>query len=86
MLPTDTSSSSSCLLRKISSSLSFFTLKDSNGTTQLVANRDSAHSSNVLDALANVPVESVVLVQGSVRLRPQKAQRKAVSQRLLPSL
>ncbi|KAI5120915.1 hypothetical protein M0805_002895 [Coniferiporia weirii] len=62
--------------RKISGALSFFSIKDSNGTTQLVVNRDSPHSSNVLDSLASVPTESVVLIQGSVRLRPQKALRK----------
>ncbi|KAH8113429.1 hypothetical protein DFH11DRAFT_1689564 [Phellopilus nigrolimitatus] len=62
--------------RKISNSLSFFSLKDSNGATQLVFNSHSPASSGVLDALAAVPVESVVLVQGSVRLRPQNAQRQ----------
>ncbi|OCB84429.1 hypothetical protein A7U60_g8414 [Sanghuangporus baumii] len=63
--------------RKISNSVSFFSIRDSCGTTQLVVNRDSPQTSRVLDELANVPVESIVLVHGSVRLRPQKAQRKS---------
>ena len=67
------------MIRKISNSLSFFTLKDSYGTTQLVANRKTSKHSDVLDKLANVPIESVVLIQGSVHLRPPKDQRKNVS-------
>lgn len=39
----------------------------------------SEHSARTLDALAAVPVESVVLVEGSVRLRPQNARRSSVS-------
>ena len=64
---------------KVSSSLSFFPLRDSHGTTQLVVNRDSAETSSVLDSLAALPAESVVLVEGRVRLRPQNAQRPTVS-------
>ncbi|KAL5527314.1 hypothetical protein ACEPAG_6105 [Sanghuangporus baumii] len=63
--------------RKISNSVSFFSIRDSCGTTQLVVNRDSPQTTRVLDELANVPVESIVLIHGSVRLRPHKAQRKS---------
>ncbi|KAI0269253.1 tRNA synthetases class II-domain-containing protein [Gloeopeniophorella convolvens] len=66
--------------RKLSKSLSFFPLRDSYGTTQLVvqsqANPDShAQSSGLAEALADVPVESTVLIQGQVRLRPEKQRR-----------
>ena len=64
---------------KVSSSLSFFPLRDSYGTTQLVVNRDSPEISLVLDSLATLPVESVVLIEGRVRLRPQNARRLSVS-------
>lgn len=66
------------MLSKISNSVSFFTIKDSYGATQLVATRASEESSAALDALAEVPVESVILVQGRVRPRPKAAQRKLV--------
>jgi hypothetical protein len=68
--------------RKISNSVSFFSIRDSYGTTQLVANATvSQKSSSVLKALADTPVESVVLVHGTVRKRPLNAQRQSVSQR-----
>ncbi|KAF9263633.1 hypothetical protein L218DRAFT_927414 [Marasmius fiardii PR-910] len=53
--------------------VSFFPLKDSSGTVQLVLNRSSANPE--LQAFKDVPVESSVLVQGTVLLRPQSARR-----------
>ena len=44
-----------------------------------MANRENPQNARVLDSLSAVPVESVVLIEGSVRLRPQKAQRKTAS-------
>ncbi|KAI9448301.1 tRNA synthetases class II-domain-containing protein [Lactarius indigo] len=68
--------------RKLSKSLSFFPLRDSYGTTQLVVH--SPHFSpddpkykqhNLVTELARVPVESTVIVQGTVRKRPDKQCR-----------
>ena len=53
--------------------MSFFHLKDSYGMTQLIVN----HSPNS-PSLSQIPVESVVLIEGLVMLRPPKA-RKPVS-------
>ncbi|PBK72840.1 hypothetical protein ARMSODRAFT_953249 [Armillaria solidipes] len=50
---------------------SFFPLKDPSGSVQLIVDNTDAFS----DALSQVPVESVVLVQGSVLLRPSEARR-----------
>ncbi|KAF8271780.1 hypothetical protein EI94DRAFT_1770283 [Lactarius quietus] len=68
--------------RKVSKSLSFFPLRDSYGTTQLVVHSPHAPPSdpknkqhNLINDLARVPVESTVLVQGTVRLRPDKQRR-----------
>ncbi|KAI0069041.1 hypothetical protein BV25DRAFT_77833 [Artomyces pyxidatus] len=69
--------------RKLSKSLSFFPLKDSYGTTQLVVQRRVADPNPSADqpvdpslaALSDVPVESTVLVQGEVRLRPENQRR-----------
>jgi aspartyl-tRNA synthetase len=49
--------------------MSFYPLKDSHGTTQLTANHD------VTSALAEVPVESTLIVEGTVLLRPSTARR-----------
>jgi aspartyl-tRNA synthetase len=49
--------------------MSFYPLKDSHGTTQLTTNHD------VTSALAEVPVESSVIVEGTVLLRPPTARR-----------
>ena len=77
--------------RKVSKSLSFFPLRDSYGTTQLVVHTplgcpsldgDVQQSNDVAD-LARVPVESTVLIQGHVRLRPEK-QRRPVTAHLIP--
>lgn len=68
--------------RKVSKSLSFFPLRDSYGTTQLVVHSphvspsDPKHKQHdLVTDLARVPVESTVLVQGTVRLRPDKQRR-----------
>jgi len=62
------------LHRKISKSLSFFPLRDSYGTTQLVVHRDQTNTQK-LAALSAVPPESVVLIQGRVRSRPNHSKR-----------
>lgn len=57
--------------RKASKSLTFFPLKDSYGTTQLVVHTDV----DKITALSAVPPESVVLIQGRVRSRPIHSKR-----------
>ncbi|EIN10682.1 hypothetical protein PUNSTDRAFT_51287 [Punctularia strigosozonata HHB-11173 SS5] len=59
--------------RKVNRNWSFFDLRDSRGTVQLVAS--GRGDAPVLPDLAQVPVESPVLIRGSVRRRPEK-QRK----------
>ncbi|KAI0002982.1 tRNA synthetases class II-domain-containing protein [Russula compacta] len=69
--------------RKVSKSLSFFPLRDSYGTTQLVAHAPAVdplsegrgQQSNLVAKLARVPVESAVLIHGHVRSRPEKQRR-----------
>ncbi|KZW03952.1 hypothetical protein EXIGLDRAFT_709477 [Exidia glandulosa HHB12029] len=65
--------------RPVSKSFSFFPLKDANGSTQLVAfkpKKDAPENTrNVLAELSQVPVESTVLIEGEVVLRPQNAVR-----------
>ncbi|KAG6378484.1 tRNA synthetases class II-domain-containing protein [Boletus reticuloceps] len=65
-----------CILpeRKISNRLSFFPIKDFSGTTQLVVRRDN-HDQPVLSSLSRVPVESSVLINGRVSVRPTKDRR-----------
>lgn len=70
--------------------MSFFPLRDSSGTAQLVVFRSTAQPhadgvraaegppDDVLPVLAEIPMESAVLVEGEVRLRPEK-QRRPVS-------
>ncbi|KAA1466170.1 hypothetical protein DENSPDRAFT_830921 [Dentipellis sp. KUC8613] len=56
--------------------MSFVPLRDSYGTTQLVLNRTNlGGSESILSVFADVPVESAVLVQGVVSLRPEKQRR-----------
>ncbi|KAJ7774320.1 tRNA synthetases class II-domain-containing protein [Mycena maculata] len=55
--------------RKGGKELSFFPLKDSLGTTQLVVNHPEVPS------LSEVPVESAVLIEGTVLGRPPAAKR-----------
>jgi aspartyl-tRNA synthetase len=54
--------------------MSFFPIRDSSGTTQLVILRKDAQSDR-LSALSEVPVESTVLIEGQVRMRPEKSRR-----------
>ena len=53
--------------------VSFYPLKDSDGTTQLVVNH--ADHPDVAAVLSAIPPESTVFVQGTVALRPQSARR-----------
>ncbi|KAL1946671.1 hypothetical protein VTO73DRAFT_14775 [Trametes versicolor] len=59
---------------KVSKKLSFFDIRDSHGTTQLVVDSRSC-GVDVLSEMRNVPEESTVLVEGSVRRRPAAQQR-----------
>ncbi|EIW61847.1 aspartate--tRNA ligase MSD1 [Trametes versicolor FP-101664 SS1] len=59
---------------KVSKKLSFFDIRDSHGTTQLVVDSRSC-GVDVLSEMRNVPEESTVLVEGSVRRRPTAQQR-----------
>lgn len=49
--------------------MSFFPLKDASGTVQLLVKDDH------LESLSNIPVESSVLIEGTVLLRPPSARR-----------
>jgi len=53
--------------------VSFIPLKDSFGTTQLIINHSDGH--DVQQALYDTPAESVVLIEGTVLLRPAGANR-----------
>ncbi|KAH6914833.1 aspartyl-tRNA synthetase [Coprinopsis sp. MPI-PUGE-AT-0042] len=53
--------------------VSFYPLKDSSGTTQLTVNHASNPSAS--EALSSISVESTVLIEGTVSLRPQSARR-----------
>lgn len=60
--------------RKGNASLWFFTLRDSFGTVQLVVNaKDNQVAAGEAEKLMDVPLESVVLVQGLVKERVKKA-------------
>jgi hypothetical protein len=74
--------------RKVSKFLSFFPLRDSYGTTQLVVHTPTTgdslpdeHSkpSNLVTELEHIPVESTVLIHGHVRLRPEKQRRPVIA-------
>ena len=53
--------------------ISFFPIKDSHGTTQLIVNHaDNPASSSTI---SEIPVESTVLIEGTVLLRPSNARR-----------
>jgi aspartyl-tRNA synthetase len=72
---------------KVSKTMSFFPLRDSSGTAQLVAFRPKAMLEeasspdtqgpppSAIDTLSDSPVESAVVIEGEVRLRPPKQQR-----------
>ncbi|KAI0356589.1 hypothetical protein OH77DRAFT_1423519 [Trametes cingulata] len=59
---------------KVSKKLSFFGIRDSYGTTQLVADARTC-GPDVLAAMREVPEESTVLVEGVVRQRPESQRR-----------
>ncbi|KAJ7086667.1 hypothetical protein C8R44DRAFT_820746 [Mycena epipterygia] len=59
--------------RKGGKQLSFFPLKDSLGTTQLIVNHPEVAANQ--PSLADVPVESTVLIEGTVLPRPPAAKR-----------
>jgi aspartyl-tRNA synthetase len=54
--------------------MSFFSIRDSSGTTQLVVLRNEVIASR-LSALSEVPVESTVQIEGKVRMRPENSRR-----------
>ncbi|KAK2466515.1 hypothetical protein APHAL10511_002157 [Amanita phalloides] len=56
--------------------MSFFPLKDSYGTTQLIVGHLEGRP-DLAAALSDVPVESTVLIEGTVLLRPENARRPA---------
>ncbi|KAK1228908.1 aspartate--tRNA ligase msd1 [Marasmius sp. AFHP31] len=55
--------------------VSFFPLKDSTGTVQLILDRSEADANPALIALRDVTVESSIIVEGVVQLRPEEARR-----------
>ncbi|KAK0524131.1 aspartate--tRNA ligase msd1 [Tilletia horrida] len=59
--------------RRVSKTLSFHPLRDSTGIVQVVS-RTSSASNEIGDELASLPTESVVMVNGIVRKRPQDMQ------------
>ncbi|KAI0676923.1 hypothetical protein C8Q78DRAFT_1087030 [Trametes maxima] len=59
---------------KVSKKLSFFGLRDSYGSTQLVVDSRTC-GAEVLTAMREIPDESTVLVEGIVRQRPESQQR-----------
>lgn len=54
--------------------LSFFKFRDTHGTIQLVAAQNE-----VLDILRKIAPNSTVLVQGTVRLRPEQQRRPVMA-------
>jgi hypothetical protein len=71
------------LYRKAHKSFSFFPLRDSYGTTQLVVHRDHI-TTEKFATLSAVPPESVVTIQGCVRSRPNHSKRPVSFYPLLP--
>lgn len=62
----------------MSKSLSFYTLKDSSGSTQLVAASRPSPEADILESMRQIPLESSILVEGEAKARPSRA-RRAVS-------
>ncbi|KAG8903201.1 hypothetical protein FRB99_003613 [Tulasnella sp. 403] len=54
--------------------MSFFSLRDTSGTAQVVVRRSNAIDGDILSRMSEVPVESVVIVKGKVKSRPQNAR------------
>lgn len=63
---------------QVGTSLKFYVLQDAHGRVQLVI-KPSENSSTPLSSLDNVPLQSVVVVQGAVSLRRGSAIRRDVS-------
>ncbi|KAG8691799.1 hypothetical protein FRC11_009564 [Ceratobasidium sp. 423] len=61
--------------RPVSKHLTFFTLKDGDGQTQLLVRSPAAGTAEVGPKLEDVPVESVILVEGKVVARPGSSKR-----------
>ncbi|KAG2370029.1 tRNA synthetases class II-domain-containing protein [Suillus spraguei] len=59
--------------RKVSKTMSFFPIKDSSGTTQLVVRKE--HANDHLTALSELPVESTIAIEGQVLVRPELSRR-----------
>ncbi|KAF8760823.1 tRNA synthetases class II (D, K and N) [Rhizoctonia solani] len=65
--------------RPVSKHLTFFTLKDGDGQTQLLVRSPTAGDAEAGLKLEDVPVESVVLVEGKVVARPGSSKRMNTS-------
>ncbi|KAG9119035.1 hypothetical protein FRC07_006162, partial [Ceratobasidium sp. 392] len=65
--------------RAVSKHLTFFTLKDGDGQTQLLVRPPQSESPRLSQRLEDVPVESVILVEGKVIARPGSAKRTDAS-------
>ncbi|KAH7344557.1 tRNA synthetases class II-domain-containing protein [Rhizoctonia solani] len=61
--------------RPVSKHLTFFTLKDGDGQTQLLVRSPTTGTPEAGPKLEDVPVESVVLVEGKVVARPGSSKR-----------
>ncbi|CAE6434487.1 unnamed protein product [Rhizoctonia solani] len=65
--------------RPVSKHLTFFTLKDGDGQTQLLVRSPVTGTPDVGPKLEDVPVESVVMVEGKVVARPGSSKRTDTS-------
>ncbi|KAH9951809.1 tRNA synthetases class II-domain-containing protein [Amylocystis lapponica] len=61
--------------RKVNKRLSFFSIRDSYGSTQLVV--PASQINDVLARMRELPTESTVLVEGVVKVRPESQRRPA---------
>lgn len=60
--------------RKVNKKLSFFNVRDSSGSVQLVVSANA--STDVLSSMREVPTESTILVEGIVRMRGLSHRRE----------
>ncbi|CAE6424181.1 unnamed protein product [Rhizoctonia solani] len=65
--------------RPVSKHLTFFTLKDGDGQTQLLVRSPTASAGDSGPKLEDAPVESVVLIEGKVVARPGSSKRTDTS-------
>ncbi|CAE6522181.1 unnamed protein product [Rhizoctonia solani] len=65
--------------RPVSKHLTFFTLKDGDGQTQLLVRSPVTGTAEVGPKLEDIPVESVVLIEGEVVARPGSSKRTGTS-------